>query len=63
MKPINKGAKMAVKFPKVLEIPISVPAKFGAKSKWFVKKPKNAPLFKPKAVINKNIAPVIVVSK
>lgn len=56
MNPTNSGPIMDVKFDKLLVIPINVPAKLGANSKWLVIKPVKMPLFKPRATVNKIIA-------
>lgn len=61
--PTNNGPNIDVRFAILLVIPNSVPAKFGAKSKWLVKKPVKTPLFNPRAAVNKTIAPVVDVSK
>lgn len=62
MKPTNNGPNIDVIFDKLLVIPNSVPAKFGAKSIWLVKKPVKIPLFKLRAAVNKTIAAVDDVS-
>lgn len=60
--PTKNGPKIDEIFPKLLVIPINVPAKFGAKSIWLVKKPVYTPLFRLKAAVNRNNASTTEVS-
>lgn len=61
MTPTSNGPNMDPILEKVLVIPNNVPAKFGAKSKWFIRKPVKTPLLIPIVTVNKTIAPVIEV--